>query len=102
LAVIADPHPDPHTEMPEDDKRPSDAKSGGLFVVFMKCLGLHHLGHHLAHSDSCGILRLTGGMRVGEEREAGIVVAQHGGSGLHIHAILKGGRCECVPKFVKF
>lgn len=46
--------------------------------------------------DCCGILRLSGGVRVGSE------VTQHGRNGLHIHAILQRCCREFMPEFMKF
>ena len=65
-------------------------------------MGLYHFCHHLTHGDCCGVLCLSGGVRVGAECEASVVVTQHGGNGLHIHAVLQRCRGERVSEFMKF
>ena len=94
--------------MSHEDQRPPDRKSGGLFCVFLvsgNCFAfevLHHLCHNFTHGDRRGVLGLPGGMRVGAEREASVVVTQHGGNGLHIHAILQRCCRECMSELMKF
>ena len=58
---------------------------------------LHDLRHKAAHGFRRLILHLPGGMGVGAEREARVVVAQHTGDRLDIHAILEGQCGEGVP-----
>ena len=70
---------------------------GGSGVV----LHLHHLGHEVSHSFRRLILHLAGGVGVGAQGEACIVVAQHTGDCLDIHAILQGQGCEGMPKLVE-
>ena len=36
-------------------------------------------------------------MGVGVQGNPGAVVAQHAGDGFHIHSVLQGQSCECVP-----
>ena len=62
---------------------------------------LHHLGHEAAHGFRRLILHLPGGVGVGAEGEARIVVAQHTGDRLDIHPVLEGQRGECVYDVVE-
>ena len=57
----------------------------------------HDLRHEAAHGLCGFILLLTGGVSVGTEREACIVVPQHTADGFHVHAVLQCQRCEGVP-----
>ena len=61
----------------------------------------HDLRHEAAHGFRCLILHLPGGVGVGAQGEARIVVAQHTGDGLDVHTVLEGQRGEGVPKFVE-
>ena len=64
---------------------------GGSGVV------LHHLGHEISHSFRRLILHLPGGVGVGTEGETCVIVAQHTGNRLDIHAVLEGQGGEGVP-----
>ena len=57
----------------------------------------HDLRHEAAHGLCGFILLLTGGVSVGTEREACIVVPQHTADGFHVHAVLQCQRCEGMP-----
>ena len=54
------------------------------------CLGVSHdLCHEVAHRLSCLILFLPGGVGVGSQGEARIIVPQHTANGFYIYAILQ-------------
>ena len=55
---------------------------------------LHHLRHEAAHGFRRLILHLPGGVGVGAQGEARVVVTQHTGDRLGIHAILEGQRSK--------
>ena len=57
-------------------------------VCFFRSLS--HLRHKVAHGLRCFVLLLAGGVGVGAEGEPCIVVSQHGGDCLDIHAVLEG------------
>ena len=88
--------------MPQDEQKPPDRKLSGDFAIFGEILGLYHFCHHLTHGDCYGVLCLSGGVRVGVECEASVVVTQHGGNGLHIHTVLQRCCRECMSEFMKF
>ena len=58
--------------------------------VFWRCwiVSLHHLAHEIAHGLCRLILHLAGGVGVGAQGEARIVVTQHAGDCLNVHTIL--------------
>ena len=58
---------------------------------------LHHLAHEISHGFRCLILHLPGGVGVGAKGEPCVVVAQHTGDGLDVHAVLQGQGREGVP-----
>ena len=59
-------------------------------------------GFHEAADLLCRTsLHIVGDVRVGVQREARAVVAQHAGQGLHIHAAGDGHRGECVSEVVE-
>lgn len=62
---------------------------------------LSHLRHEVAHGLRCLVLLLSGGVGVGAERESCIVVAQHGGDGFDVYAVLKSQGGEGVPEVVE-
>lgn len=49
----------------------------------------------------CLVLLLPSSVGVGAEGESGIVVAQHAGHGLHIHAVLQGRGGEGMPQIME-
>ena len=58
---------------------------------------LHDLGHEVAHGFCCLNLNLPGGVGVGAEGEACVIVTQHTADGLDIYSVLESQRRECVP-----
>lgn len=46
----------------------------------------------------CLVLFLAGGVGVGSQSESCVVVAQHGGDGFDVHAVLKSQGGEGVPE----
>ena len=66
-------------------------------VFWVAGLFLHHLRHEAAHGFRRLILHLPGGVGVGAECEARVVVAKHTGDGLDVHAVLECQRGEGVP-----
>ena len=60
--------------------------------------GLHRLCNKAAHLVRCGFLHGGGGVGVGAQGEAGVVVAQHGGDGLDVYAVLEGQGGEGVAE----
>ena len=58
---------------------------------------LHDLRHEAAHGLRRLILHLPGGVGVGAQSEARVVVAQHTGDRFDVHAVLQGQRRKGVP-----
>ena len=58
---------------------------------------LLYLGHEVAHGFRRLILHLPGGVGVGAEGEACVIVAQHTGDRLDVHPVLQGQRSERMP-----
>ena len=58
---------------------------------------LHDLRHEAAHGLRRLVLHLPGSVGVGAEGEACVVVPQHTGDRLDVHAVLQSQRCEGVP-----
>ena len=71
--------------------------------VLLSCLAfcwiftLHDLRHEISHGLRSLILHLPGGVGVGAEGEARIVVSQHAANGLYVYAVLEGQGGEGVP-----
>ena len=77
-------------------------RAGGLHLLpGFYALLLQHLLHKAPHCGCNFVLLLSGGVGVGAERESGVVVAQHAGYRLDVHAVLKGQHSERVPKLVE-
>ena len=57
--------------------------------------------HEAADLLSRASLHIVGDMRVGVQREARTIVAQHAGQGLHIHTAGDRHRGECVSEVVE-
>ena len=62
---------------------------------------LHDLRHEAAHGFRRLILHLPGGVGIGAEGEARVVVAKHTGDGLDVHAVLQGQSGESVSEVVE-
>ena len=62
---------------------------------------LPHLRHEAAHGLCRLVLLLPGGVGVCPQGEPGVVVAQHGGDGFDVHAVLEGQGGEGVPEIVE-
>ena len=71
----------------------------GVLAVFRS--GLHHLGHEASHGFCRLILHLPGGVGIGTQGEPRVVVAQHTGHSLDVHAILQGQGGEGMPEIVE-
>ena len=72
--------------------RPKEYRRGGFASspVFLSSFCSHDLRHEATHG-LCGlVLLLAGGVGVGAESEARIVVAQHAADGFDVHAVLQG------------
>ena len=80
-----------HTpKCPERDRERQTGSSAflpGFFVL--AAVELHDLGHKISHCLRRSILLLPGGVGVSAEGETCVVVAQHTGDGLDVHAILQ-------------
>ena len=63
----------------------------------LRGVGSHDLGHKIPHGFRSLILHLPGGVGVGAEGEARIVVSQHTADRFHIYAVLERQGCESVP-----
>ena len=72
----------------------------GALYRFLEAL-LPHLRHETPHGLGRLILLLLGGVGVGAEGEPGVVVTQHGGDGLDVHAVLKGQGGEGMPEIME-
>ena len=70
-------------------------------ALFSFSVFLHDLRHKIPHHLSGFILLLPGGMGVGFQGEACIVVPQHSGDGFDVHTVLQSHCCEGVPKVME-
>ena len=70
--------------------RPKEYRRGGFASspVFLSSFCSHDLRHEAAHGLRGLVLLLVGGVGVGAESEARIVVAQHTADGFDVHAVL--------------
>ena len=83
-----DPHRDPHDEMCGKVQKAPERREFLLSGAFC-CLGASHdLCHEAAHRLSCLILFLPGGVSIGSQGEARVIVPQHTANGFYVHAIL--------------
>ena len=107
------PQVDPHGERlrnhgaGSDRNLPRDFPNGCAFSLYSgasfesRFRLLHSLRDEVSHL-LCGILlHLASGMGVGGECEAGVVVPQHTGDRLDVHAVPECHRCECVSQIVE-
>lgn len=67
------------------------------FGSFCSVLSKNNVGHEVSHGFRRLILHLAGGVGVGAEGEPGVVVAQHTGDLLDVHAVLQGQGSERMP-----
>lgn len=70
----------------------------GALCCFLRGWDLHDLRHEVPHGLGCLVLFLAGGVGVGSQSESCVVVAQHGGDGFDVHAVLKSQGGEGVPE----
>ena len=70
--------------------RPKEYRRGGFASspVFLSSFCSHDLRHKAAHGLCGFVLLLAGGVGVGAQREARVVVAQHAADGFDVHAVL--------------
>ena len=94
---IFDPHRDPHAEMSVKGQRAPDRKFCLPVWLFVAFSALHDLRHKIPHRLRRPVLLLSGGVGVGAEGEACVVVAQHTGNRLDVHAVLERQCCEGMP-----
>ena len=88
LWFFVDPHRDPHAEMSEEGQRVPDRKFRLPAWLFCRFSVLHDLCHKISHCLCRPILLLPGGMGIGAESEACVVVSQHTADGLDVYTIL--------------
>ena len=62
----------------------------------------HHPLHEVPHCLRGLVLHLSCCVGVGSERKSGVVVAQHGGDGLHVHAVLEGCGGEGMAEIMEW
>ena len=82
---------------PERDRKCQTGSSAFLPDFFAAFPVLHDLCHKISHRLCRPILLLPGGVGVGAEGEARIVVAQHSGYRFHIHTVLQCHGREGMP-----
>ena len=80
-------------------KRAGQEAQGFLPGFFLSAL--HDLLYEVPHGLGGFVLFLPGGVGVGAEGESGVVVAQHAGYRLDVHAVLQSRGCEGVPQIME-
>ena len=83
--------------MSGDGQRAPDRKFCLPVWLFVAFSALHDLRHKIPHRLRRPILLLPGGVGIGAEGKACVIVAQHTGDCFHIHAVLESQSRECVP-----
>lgn len=91
----------PHPTHTQKKRKAPKRKFAFLFGALVVLGVLHHLRHETAHGLGGFVLLLPGGVGVGAQSKARVVVAQHTADGFHVYAILQGQRSECVSEIVK-
>ena len=87
-----------HTvKCPERDRERQTGSSTFLSGFFAGFFALHDLRHEISYCLCRSILLLPGGVGVGAEGEARVVVPKHTADRFHIYAVLEGQGCESVP-----
>ena len=77
-------------------------RAGGLHLLpGFYALLLQHLLHKAPHCVCSFVLLLPGGVGICPQGKSGIIVAQHTGYRLDVHAVLKDQHSERVPKLVE-
>ena len=84
-----------HGERCGNDTRAPEIKSGAP-AVRRFCFS-NHLRHEATYGPDGLVLLLTGGVGIGAEGKARVVVPQHGEYRFHIHAVLQGHGRKNVP-----
>ena len=100
---LGDPQLDPHGEMSGKVQRAPDRKFGlpARYSCVLVVRVSHHLAHEIPHGFRRLILHLPGGVGVGTQGEARIVVPQHTGDRFNIHSVLQGQGGEGMPEIVE-
>ena len=62
---------------------------------------LYYLAHEISHGFRRLVLHLSGGVGVGAQGEARVVVSQHTGHRLDVYAVLQRQGCEGVSQIVE-
>lgn len=62
---------------------------------------LSPLRHEVPQSLGCLVLLLAGGVGIGSEHKPDVVVSQHGGDRLDVHAGLEGQGGKCMAQVVE-
>ena len=70
-------------------------------VLWCSLISSHHLCHEDAHGLCSFVLLLTGGVGVGAQGEARVVVPQHTADGFDVHTVLKCQGRECVSEVME-
>ena len=97
----SDPHRDPHAETAGKDERVPDGKICLPARSLLPFTRLYDLSQDAAHGLGGLVLLLPGGVGVGAQGEASVVVPQHGGHGFHVHAVLQSCGGEGVTEIVE-
>ena len=92
------------THTPKCSERDRECQTGsfaflsGFFVAFSVLHNLHDLRHEISYCLCRSILLLPGGVGIGAEGEARVVVPKHTADRFHIYAVLEGQGCESVTE----
>ena len=92
------------THTPKCPKRDRECQTGnpaflpGVFAAFP---ALHDLRHKIPHRLRRPVLLLPGGVGVGTEGEARVVVSQHTADRFHVYTVLECQGCESMTQIVE-